>query len=380
MNALPAEASQLRWRWLIPFYLPPARRLAWTDQEMVSALEELCPPSKARKHPLHPSELLREIVTRSGSGIPTAVSIHVAMDQTIVLTDGGVGALVTDGEGSLEDLLTTSTSEAEMTMTAAGLSNRLTKALDAASPPSNAPLIPRGEPLWWHRILLDCENLEQVESLQVANSIGVPGTTIRVGHGYSSSPSAVVEQVQMGILLALEEWLAVHDVASQASRVTNDIWMEVSESGGRSVRQLRPRLVLLSAEVAARSASFAERKRVVPDLPLAVWEAAGEAWRTSRDLDSALARIRGLDELAQGVNEQFSAASAFRRNTLLFVITALSLLSLIPVAGDFATNPDDSVDNLLRLGVALAVVLIAMLALGATLWMTRADRRRPPVE
>lgn len=347
---------------------------------MVDALEKLCPPAEAIMHPLHPSRLLREIVTQSGFGIPTAVSIRVSMGQTVVLTDGGVGALVTDSEGSLQDLLTTSTAEAEMTVTAAGLANRLAMSLDVPSPPSNAPLIPRGEPLWWHRILLDCQDPGQVESLQEANSIGLPGTTIRVGHGYSSAPSAVVEQVQLGILMALEEWLAVHDVASQASRVTNDIWMEVSESGGRSVRHLRPRLVLLSAEVAARSASFAERKRVVPDLPLAVWEAANEAWRTSKDLDSAFARIRGLDDLAQGVNEQARDASAFRRNTLLFVITALSLLSLIPVAGDFATNPDASVDNLVRLGVALAVVLIAMLALGTTLWMTREERRRPPAE
>lgn len=347
---------------------------------MVSALGKLRPGAETTKQSLHPSRLLREIVARSGSGIPVVVSIRVATDQTVVLTDGGVGALVTNAEGSLEDLLTTSTAEAEVTRTAADLSNRLIKALGVPSRPSNAPLIPRGEPLWWHRILLDGEDLDQVESLQLANSIGLPGTSIRVGHGYSSCPSAVVEQVQMGILLALEEWLAVHDVASQTSRITNDIWREVSESGGRSVRQLRPRLVLLSAEVAARSASFADRRRLVPDLPLAVWEAADAAWRTSRDLDRALARIRGLDELAQGVNEQFSAASAFRRNTLLFVITALSLLSLIPVAGDFATNPDDSVDNLLRLGVALAVVLIAMLALGATLWMTRSERRRPPVE
>lgn len=347
---------------------------------MVDALQRVCPSAEAKRHPLHPSTLLRDIVIRSGSSIPTAVSIPAAMDRTIILTDGGVGALVANCEGTLQDLLTTSTAEAEMTVTAAGLSRRLTQELGVPSTPSDAPLLPRGEPLWWHRILLDSENLELVESLQEANSVGVPGTTIRVGHGYSSSPSAVVEQVQMGILLALEEWLAVHDVATQASRVTNDIWVEVSESGGRRVRQLRPRLVRLSAEVAARSASFAERKRVVPDLPLAVWDAAGEAWRTSRDLESALTRIQGLDELAQGINEQFSAASAFRRNTLLFVITAISLLSLIPVAGDFATNPDDSVDNLLRLAVALAVVLIAMLAIAATLWVTRPERRRPSVE
>ena len=174
-------------------------------------------------------------------------------------------------------------------------------------------------------------------------------------------------------LITLGTFLTVAEtaVASPTATITvNSTGDEADASGGTGSCATAGGACTLRAAI----------QRVVPDLPLAVWEAAGEAWRTSRDLDSALARIRGLDELAQGVNEQFSAASAFRRNTLLFVITALSLLSLIPVAGDFATNPDDSVDNLLRLGVALAVVLIAMLALGATLWMTRADRRRPPVE
>jgi hypothetical protein len=78
-----------------------------------------------------------------------------------------------------------------------------------------------------------------------------------------------------------------------------------------------------------------------------------------------------LDDLARSAYEQGTAVSATRRTVLLFVITALSLLSLIPELVDFATSPHGSVEQTFRVVLSGALTVVASAALLATWWTTR---------
>lgn len=357
------------WRWLTPFYLPPTTGLTWAEAAILAAFTTAGFTERVEIRQAHPSELLRQNVLSAGVNVPVIYGCVAKNQDAILLTDGGLGAVVRTARGDGQELLRTSTSQDDISLDATQTGQRLASAL-GVKVDSREAVLPRGQALWWHRIVLDNPRLEVVESLIEPNCHVVTGTSIRVGHGYSSCSSAELVSVETGILLALEEWVAVHDINSMSTFLSAETWRRVRETNA-DVAALRPQIVSLSAEVAARSAAGVARRRVVPDLPLRVWDAARQNWRTSEDLDLAFARLRGLDDVARSAHEQQSAKSAARRNVLLLVITALSLLSLLPSLVDFATNPNDRVRETFRLVLASMIALTAFAALASTWWATR---------
>jgi hypothetical protein len=165
-----------------------------------------------------------------------------------------------------------------------------------------------------------------------------------------------------GLLVATQEWLIV----DEAKRLLADHLIRLSrsrEAGLVSVDTQYLEVLQLTEEVTLRNLILSEEVRYLANARMKVKEAAAVAWRMSQEAAELEQRTAALRDLFSLHRERITNDRDNRRNRLVFVFTALTLIQGILVWYDFLTTDDTSVGADPRPSIAVVVFIATVVTL-----------------
>lgn len=244
--------------------------------------------------------------------------------------------------------------------------------------PSSA--MPASSLLWWHRIAVDPPAASEFSAPRHYGVNVVLGDDVQcaVGNGFSNIYGAagpLVDHVAEGIMVATQEWLIV----DEAQRLLAEHLVRLSQTRAgdlMSVDGQYAELLVLTREVTLRKLVLSEEQRYLANTRTKIKEAATESWRLdeqTRELDQRIAALRDLFALHR---ERITNDRDERRNRLIFVFTAITLVQSVLFWYDFLTEPNISVAGAPRPTIALVVLGLTVAALVATVWQQVSQGRR----
>jgi hypothetical protein len=233
------------------------------------------------------------------------------------------------------------------------------------SRPSSA--MPASSLLWWHRIAVDPPADSEFSAPRLYGVDVVIGDGVRcaVGNGFSNiyGPAGpLVDHVAEGLMVATQEWLIV----DEAQRLLSEHLVRLNQTDPRdliSVDGQYAELLTLTREVTLRKLVLSEEQRYLANTRTKIKDAATESWRLddqTRDLDGRVAALRDLFALHR---ERITNDRDERRNRLIFVFTAITLVQSVLFWYDFLTEPQITVSGAPRPAIALVVLALTAAAL-----------------
>lgn len=236
--------------------------------------------------------------------------------------------------------------------------------------PSSA--MPAASLLWWHRIAVDPPADSEFSAPRLYGVTVTIGDDVRcsVGSGFTNiyGPAGpLVDHVAEGLMVATQEWLIV----DEAQRLLSEHLVRLSQTDPGdliSVDSQYAELLVLTREVTLRKLVLSEEQRYLANTRTKIKEAATESWRMddqSRDLDGRVAALRDLFALHR---ERITNNRDERRNRLIFVFTAITVIQSALFWYDFLTEPQTTVAGAPRPLIALVVLGLTGAALVAAFW------------
>ncbi|NUT34321.1 MAG: hypothetical protein HOV79_14730 [Hamadaea sp.] len=254
----------------------------------------------------------------------------------------------------------------------------------AADPSIVRPLPPSamvsGKLLWWHRICVDAPLGVEFPN---ARWYGVPvdlahNALVHVGTGmtnvWTAGRPALVNEVVEGLMVATQEWIVV----DEAKRHIADHLVRLSDADARSLITVDAQyldVLSLTEDVTMRNLLLGQEARYLTTARLRVRQAASQAWATTAEAETLEERTAALRDLFSLHRERIFNNRDDRRNRLLFVFTAVTLIQSILVWYDFLTEPNNTTSATPRPEIAIIVLLLTVAAVvGAVL--TRKHSKR----
>jgi hypothetical protein len=225
--------------------------------------------------------------------------------------------------------------------------------------------------LWWHRISVDPPPASEFSAPRHYGVNVVLGDEVRcaVGNGFTNiyGPAGpLVDHVAEGLMVATQEWLIV----DEAQRLLAEHLVRLSQTNPGdliSVDGQYAELLVLTQEVTLRKLVLSEEQRYLANTRTKIKEAATESWRLddeTRELDGRVTALRDLFALHR---ERITNNRDERRNRLIFVFTAITLIQSALFWYDFLTEPNIDVAGAPRPTIAIIVLSLTAIALAATL-------------
>jgi hypothetical protein len=244
-------------------------------------------------------------------------------------------------------------------------------------PPS---AMPAASLLWWHRIAVDPPADSEFSAARLYGVTVQIGDAVRcaVGSGFTNiygSPGPLLEHVVEGIMVATQEWLIV----DEAQRLLSDHLVRLSQTRSGdlvSVDGQYAELLVLTQEVTLRKLVLSEEQRYLANTRTKIKDAATESWRLddqTRDLDGRIAALRDLFALHR---ERITNDRDERRNALIFVFTAITIIQSVLLWYDFLTEQTTRTAGAPRPAIALVVLVLSAVALIGSLWQQIRRGRR----
>jgi hypothetical protein len=178
-----------------------------------------------------------------------------------------------------------------------------------------------------------------------------------------------------GIMVATQEWLIV----DEAQRLLSDHLVRLSQTRSGdlvSVDGQYAELLVLTQEVTLRKLVLSEEQRYLANTRTKIKDAATESWRLdeqTRDLDGRIAALRDLFALHR---ERITNDRDERRNALIFVFTAITIIQSVLLGYDFLTGSSTTTGGAPRPAIALVVLVLSAAALVGSLWQQIRRGRR----
>jgi hypothetical protein len=240
--------------------------------------------------------------------------------------------------------------------------------------------MPASSLLWWHRLAVDPPAGSDFSAPRLYGVTVQIGEQVRcaVGSGFSNiygPAAALVEHVVEGIMVATQEWLIV----DEAQRLLSGHLVRLSQTRPGdlvSVDGQYAELLVLTQEVTLRKLLLSEEQRYLANTRTKIKEAATECWRLdeqTRELDGRIAALRDLFALHR---ERITNDRDERRNGLIFVFTAITVIQSILVWYDFLTGASTSLGGAPRPTIAAVVLALSVVALLGALWQQVRRNRR----
>jgi hypothetical protein len=225
--------------------------------------------------------------------------------------------------------------------------------------------LPAGQLLWWHRIAV---NPPTDQEFPAARWYGVRADLAHdmvamMGNGFSliyGDHEHVIDEVVEGLMVETQEWLIV----DEAKRLLAEHLIRLSrsrEAGLVSVDTQYLEVLKLTEEVTLRNLILSEEVRYLANARMRVKEATALAWRMSEEVAELEQRTTALRDLFSLHRERIFNDRDNRRNRLVFVFTALTLIQGILIWYDFLTSNNNVVADNPRPPIA-TVVLVATVA------------------
>lgn len=242
-----------------------------------------------------------------------------------------------------------------------------------------------GKLLWWHRVCIDSAPDAEFPS---ARWYGVPvqlvgGAEARVATGVTNVRSAdrpaVVNDVIEGLMVATQEWIVV----DEAKRTIASHLLGLSENSSARLITMDAQymdVLGLTEEVTLRNLLLSQESRYLSMPRRLIRQAATEAWHLTTEAQELEERTAALRDLFSLHRERIFNDRDERRNRLIFVFTAVTLIQSVLVWYDFLTSAETAFGGAPRPAIAL-VVLFATLAsvIGAIMMRPGAARRKAAV-
>jgi hypothetical protein len=241
-----------------------------------------------------------------------------------------------------------------------------------------------GALLWWHRVCVDAA--AEVE-FPGARWYGVTaeltqGADVQIGTGvtnlHSHGRPDLIDDVIEGLMIATQEWIVV----DEAKRHIGDHLVALSENDARNLITMDTQYVEvlgLTEDVTLRNLLLGQEARYLTAPRRRIREAATQAWNTAEEAQGLEERTAALRDLFSLHRERIFNNRDERRNRLIFVFTAVTLIQSILVWYDFLTSDATTFGGAPRPVISL-LVLVATLAsvVGAVLLRPRSHRHGPP--
>jgi hypothetical protein len=232
--------------------------------------------------------------------------------------------------------------------------------------------LPAASLLWWHRVAIDPPPGREFPA---ARWYGVEaeladGVSATVGNGFTNIRGAgsrrVVDDVIEGLMVATQEWLIV----DEAKRLLADHLVRLSRSRSQgliSVDAQYHELLELTEEVTLRNLHIAEEVRYLANARSKVKEAAAQAWRMQQEAAELEQRTSALTGLFALHRDRIFNDRDERRNRLVFVFTAVTLIQSVLVWYDFITGDDTTIGGSPRTWIAWVVLILTVVAVGGAI-------------
>ncbi|MEV6970093.1 hypothetical protein AB0M47_33795 [Hamadaea sp. NPDC051192] len=236
--------------------------------------------------------------------------------------------------------------------------------------------------LWWHRLCVDAPPGVEFPN---ARWYGVPvelaqGATVHVGTGmtnvHSMGRPGLVHEVVEGLMVATQEWIVV----DEAKRHIADHLVGLSQADEHSLITVDSQYVdvlSLTEDVTMRNLLLGQEARYLTTGRLRVRQAAAQAWSTTAEAETLEERTAALRDLFSLHRERIFNDRDERRNRLIFVFTAITLIQSILVWYDFLTEPNTASAGTPRPEIAVVVLLLTVISVvGALLTRPKGRERR----
>ncbi len=258
------------------------------------------------------------------------------------------------------------------------------RAAGALRPEWTQPRPPSAMPsetlLWWHRIAVDPPEASEFSAPRLYGVTVTLGDEVRcsVGSGFTNiygQAGPLADQVAEGVMVATQEWLIV----DEAQRLLADHLVRLSQTRAGdllSVDSQYAELLTLTEEVTLRKLVLSEEQRYLANARTKIKDAATESWRLddqARELDGRITALRDLFALHR---ERIANDRDERRNRLIFIFTAVTLIQSALFWYDFLTEPDTEVAGAPRPGIAAVVLALTSVTLIGALWQQLRHGRR----
>jgi hypothetical protein len=242
-----------------------------------------------------------------------------------------------------------------------------------------------GQMLWWHRVAIDPPPGSEFASARWFGVTAELGSDLRcaVGDGFTNihgDAGPLTEQVVEGIMVATQEWMIV----DEAQRLLADHLLRLSQVRAGdliSVDGQYGELLVLTEEVTLRKLILSEEQRYLANTRTKVKEAASECWHMAEQAAELEGRTGALRDLFLLHRERITSDRDERRNALVFVLTAITLIQSVLVWYDFLTEPNNSISSDPRPAIALVVLGITFVVVLSVVWrQVHESRRRARLE
>jgi len=239
-----------------------------------------------------------------------------------------------------------------------------------------------GTLLWWHRLCVDAP-----PGIEFPNPrwYGVPvelaqGAMVHVGVGmtnvHTMGRPGLVHEVVEGLLVATQEWIVV----DEAKRHIADHLVALSQAEEHSLITVDTQYIdvlTLTEDVTMRNLLLGQEARYLTAGRLRVRQAAAEAWSTTAEAETLDERAAALRDLFSLHRERIFNDRDDRRNRLVFVFTAITLIQSILVWYDFITSDSTTTGGTPRPEIGIIVLVLTLAAvIGAILTRPKARKRR----
>jgi len=238
-----------------------------------------------------------------------------------------------------------------------------------------------GRLLWWHRLCVDAPPGVEFPN---ARWYGVPvelahGANAQVGTGMSNVHTmgrpGIVHEVVEGLLVATQEWIVV----DEAKRHIADHLVALSQADEHSLITVDTQyldVLSLTEEVTMRNLLLGQEARYLTTGRLRVRQAAAQAWSTTEEAQTLEERTAALRDLFSLHRERIFNDRDERRNRLIFVFTAVTLIQSILVWYDFVTADANGTGAPPRPEIGIVVLILTLVAVIGAL-VTRRQSRHP---
>ena len=239
----------------------------------------------------------------------------------------------------------------------------------------------QGTLLWWHRVCVD--GAPEVE-FPGARWYGVPvalvgGAEVKIATGVTNLHSAgrrdLINDVVEGLMIATQEWIVV----DEAKRTIAAHLLSLSESEAGRVITIDSQyadVLELTEEVTLRNLLLGQESRYLTTPRRMIRHAATEAWNVTseaRELEDRTAALRDLFSLHR---ERIFNNRDDRRNLLVFVFTAITVIQSILVWYDFITSDATTIGDAPRPAIAIVFLVLAAITGIIALRPEKGPRRR----
>jgi hypothetical protein len=258
--------------------------------------------------------------------------------------------------------------------------------INAVDPALLRPVPPaaldQGKLLWWHRVCVDAA--PDVE-FPAARWYGVPveligGAEAKVATGLTNLHSGgrrdLINDVVEGLMIATQEWIVVDE--AKRTIAAHLLGLSQNEQGRLITMDAQYMDVLgLTEDVTLRNLLLGQESRYLTTPRRLIRHAATEAWNVTQEAQELEERTAALRDLFSLHRERIFNNRDDRRNRLIFVFTAVTLIQSVLLWYDFLTSDATTFGGAPRPVIAL-VVLVATLAtvIGAVMMRPRSAKRR----